>query len=81
MNLKVWIAKALWSTGGSLGIAIVSGMLSLVLTSLGDRNGAEAVRGVTLVSLAVFALSLIALVVILAVNELHRRDPPPSGEQ
>jgi len=81
VNLRVWIARALWSGGGSLGIAIVSGMLSLVLMSLGDRTGSEAVRGVTLVSLAVFALSLVALVVILAVNEVRRGDPPSGAEQ
>ncbi len=81
MKLRVWIASALWSGGASLGITIVSGMLSLVLISLGDHAGSEAVRGVTLVSLAVFALSLVVLVVILALNELHRSDPPSREEQ
>ena len=81
MNLRVWIARALWSGGASLGIAVISGLLSFVLTSLGDRTGAEAVRGVTLVALSVFTLSFVALVVILAVNELRRGDPPSGGDR
>ncbi len=81
MNLRVWIARALWGGGASLGIAVLSGLLSFVLTSLGDRTGADAVRGVTLVALSVFVLSFIALVVILAVNELHRGNPPSRGDQ
>ena len=81
MTLRVWIARALWSGGVSLGIAVLSGLLSFVLTALGDRTGADAVRGVTLVAMSVFVLSVIALVVILAVNELHRGEPPSSGEQ
>ena len=81
LYLRGWIAKTLWSGGASLGIAIISGILSLVLAALGDRSGADAVRGVALVSLAVLALSVIALVVILAFNELHRDGSPPSRER
>ena len=81
MTQREWIARALWSGGTSLGIAVISGLLSLVLTALGDRTGADAVRGVTLVALSVFVLSFLALVVILAVNELHRSDPPSGGDR
>ena len=80
MNLREWIARALWSGGVSLGIAVIAGLLSFVLTALGDRTGADAVRGVTLVALSVFVLSFIALVVMLAVNELQRGEPPSSGD-
>lgn len=77
----------MWSGGISLGIGSLSGLLSLVLSSVGDRSGAEAVRGVTLVAATTGMLALIALVVILAVKELqqpendhrptpHRQDAP-----
>jgi hypothetical protein len=57
-------------------VAVVAGLLSLVLGSLGDTSGAEAVRGVTLVMTTVFVLAIVALVVLLAINELRRSDPP-----
>jgi len=74
VKLQLWIARALWAGGASLGIGALSGVMSLVMSSLGDRTGAEAVRGVTLVAAAVFALALVALVVLLAVTELKRED-------
>lgn len=80
MGLRIWIVRALWSAAGSLAIGLVSLLLSLVLAGLGDQSGAAAVRGITLVSLAVFAVCLITLVAILAVRELQR-DDPPSGER
>ncbi len=76
VGLKVWIARALWSAAASLAIGIVSMLLSVVLAGLGDQKGAEAVVGVCLVSAAVFTVSLITLVAILAVRELQRDDPP-----
>jgi len=80
VNLRIWISRALWSGSAALGIAIVSGLLSLVLRALGDRSAADAVNGVTLVTLTVFALSLIVLVVLLSLCELQRSDHP-SGDQ
>ncbi len=77
MNLHSWIARALWSGAVALGIGLIAGMLALILRSVGDKSGAMAVRGVMLVSVAVFTLSLVSLVVLLAVNELTRSNQPP----
>lgn len=73
--MREWIARALWSGAAALGLAILSGLLSLVLLALGDRTGAESVRGVTLVTLFVFTLDIVVLVVLLAACELRRSDP------
>jgi len=72
VNLRPWIARALWSGAASLGIGLVAGLLSLVLKSAGDGSGAAAVRGVLLVSIGVCGLAVLALVVLLAANELQR---------
>jgi Na+/melibiose symporter-like transporter len=72
VNLHRWIARALWSGAASLGIALVAGLLSLVLKSAGDDSGAAAVRGVMLVSVSVCGLTALALVALLAVNELQK---------
>ena len=72
MNLRPWIARALWSGAASLGIGLLAGLLSLVLRAAGDGSGAAAVRGVMLVSISVCGLAVLALVVLLAVNELQR---------
>ncbi|MCX7406901.1 MAG: hypothetical protein NTZ32_02355 [Planctomycetales bacterium] len=77
MNLHSWIARVLWSGAVALGIGFIAGMLALILRSVGDASGAMAVRGVMLVSVAVFTLSLVSLVVLLAVNELTRSNQPP----
>jgi hypothetical protein len=74
VNLRPWIARTLWGGGVALGISIVSGLLSLVLAASGDGAGADAVRGVALVATTVFALSFLALVVILALNELRHSE-------
>lgn len=60
-----------------MGIGFIAGMLALILRSVGDASGAMAVRGVMLVSVAVFTLSLVSLVVLLAVTELTRSNQPP----
>lgn len=73
--MRIWIGRTLWSGGASLGIAIVSGLLSLVLRALGDRSAAEAVNGVTLVTLTVFVLAVVLMVVLLALCELQRNTP------
>ncbi len=52
-------------------------MLTLILRGVGDVSGAMAVRGVLLVSVAVFGFSLVTLVVLLAVNELSRSTQAP----
>ena len=72
MNLRPWIARALWSGAASLGIGLVAGLLSLVLKAAGDGSGATAVRGVLLVSISVCGLAVLALVVLLAANELQK---------
>lgn len=77
MNLHSWIARVLWSGVVALGIGFIAGMLALILRSVGDASGAMAVRGVMLVSVAVFTLSLVSLVVLLAVIELTRSNQPP----
>lgn len=77
MNLHSWIARVLWSGAVALGIGFIAGMLALILRSVGDASGAMAVRGVMLVSVAVFTLSLVSLVVLLAVIELTRSNQPP----
>lgn len=77
MNLYSWIARVLWSGAVALGIGFIAGMLALILRSVGDASGAMAVRGVMLVSVAVFTLSLVSLVVLLAVTELTRSNQPP----
>ncbi len=77
MNLHSWIARVLWSGAVALGIGFIAGMLALILRSVGDASGAMAVRGVMLVSVAVFTLSLVSLVVLLAVTELTRSNQPP----
>ena len=77
MNLHSWIARALWSGAVALGLGFIAGMLALILRSVGDASGAMAVRGVMLVSVAVFTLSLVSLVVLLAVIELTRSNQPP----
>ena len=74
MNLRPWIARALWSGAASLGIGLIAGLLSLVLRAAGDGSGAAAVRGVMLVAISVCGLAVVALVVLLAANELQRRD-------
>lgn len=76
MTSRLWIARALWIAAGSLCVAVVSGLLSLVLGALGDASGAEAVRGVALVMTTVFVLAIVALVILLAINELRRSEPP-----
>ena len=77
MNLHSWIARVLWSGAVALGIGFIAGMLALILRSVGDASGAMAGRGVMLVSVAVFTLSLVSLVVLLAVTELTRSNQPP----
>lgn len=77
MNLHAWIARALWSGAVAVGIGFVAGMLTLILRSVGDASGAMAVRGVLLVAVAVFGLSFVSLVVLLALNELARSTQPP----
>lgn len=77
MKPRMWIGRTLWIGGASLGIGIVSGLLSLVLSALGDSTAAEAVHGVTLVALTIFIGNFVALVVVLALNELQRSEPPP----
>jgi len=77
VNLHPWIARVLWSGAAALGVGFIAGMLALILRSVGDASGAMAVRGVMLVSVAVFTLSLVSLVVLLAVNELTRSNQPP----
>ena len=72
MNLRPWIARVLWSGAASLGIGLVAGLLSLVLKAAGDGSGAAAVRGVMLVAISVCGLAVLALVVLLAANELQR---------
>lgn len=72
VNLRPWIARALWSGAASLGIGLVAGLLSLVLKAAGDGTGASAVRGVMLVATCVCGLAVLALVVLLAANELQR---------
>ncbi|MEK6259562.1 MAG: hypothetical protein AABP62_13170 [Planctomycetota bacterium] len=74
MNLRPWIARALWSGAASLGIGLVAGLLSLVLKATGDGSGAAAVRGVMLVAMCVGGLAVVALVVLLAANELQKPD-------
>ena len=74
VNLRPWIARALWSGAASLGIGLIAGLLSLVLRAAGDGSGAAAVRGVMLVAISVCGLAVVALVVLLAANELQRRD-------
>ena len=74
MNLRRWILRSLWSGGVSLGIGLLSGLLSVVLGALGDGKGVDAVHGVTLVAFSVFGIALVTLVVILAVNELAREE-------
>lgn len=81
MNLRYWIGRVLWSCGAALGIAIVSGLLSLVLRGLGDRAAADAVNGVTLVTLTVFVIGLIVMVVLLAVCELQRDQQAPGDDR
>ncbi len=70
MNLRSWIARALWSGTASLGIGFVAGLLSLVLKAAGDHSGAAAVRGVMLVAITVFGLTIVSLVVMLAAKEV-----------
>ena len=72
VNLRPWIARALWSGAASLGVGLIAGLLSLVLNAAGDGSGAAGVRGVLLVSLSVCGLAVVALVVLLAANELQR---------
>ena len=74
MNLRPWIARALWSGAASLGISLVAGLLTLVLTAAGDGSGAAAVRGVMLVAITVCGLSALSLVVLLAAIELQKPD-------
>ena len=76
MNLRPWIARALWSGAASLGIGLVAGLLSLVLKVAGDGSGAAAVRGVMLVAISVSGLAVVALVVLLAANELQKPNDP-----
>jgi hypothetical protein len=74
VKLHVWIARALWSGAVSLGVGLLAGMLSLILRSVGDVPGSMAVRGVMLVCVLAFVLSLVSLVVLMAVNELNRAE-------
>lgn len=74
MNLRPWIARALWCGSASLGIGLISGLLSLVLRATGDGSGAAAVRGVMLVAISVCGLAVVGLVVLLAANELRKPD-------
>ena len=74
VNLRPWIARALWSGAASLGISLVAGLLTLVLTAAGDGSGAAAVRGVMLVAITVCGLSALSLVVLLAALELQKPD-------
>ena len=74
VNLRPWIARALWSGAASLGIGLVAGLLSLVLKAAGDGSGAAAVRGVMLVAISVGGLAVVALVVLLAAHELQKPD-------
>jgi hypothetical protein len=72
VSLRPWIARALWSGAGSLGIGLLSGLLSLVLKAAGDGSGSAAVRGVMLVAISVCGLSVLSLVVLLAAIELQK---------
>lgn len=72
MNVRIWIVRTFWTGGSALGIVAISAILSGVLRMLGDTTGADAVQGVTLVGATVFALAFVALVLILAINELNR---------
>jgi len=74
---RMWIGRTLWIGGSSLGIGIVSGLLSVVLGALGDSMAAEAVRGVTLVALTIFTVTFVTLVFVLALIELQRSESPP----
>ena len=85
MNLRLWIARALWCGAGSLSIGCIASLLALVLSSGGDRDGSAAVRGVALVAFVVCILAFVSLVVMLAVNELLRpaenSDNAPSSRE
>jgi hypothetical protein len=80
MNLgdrRRWIARLLTAAAICAIIAAVAGVLQSVLSATGDADGASAVRGVLLVAGTGIGLSLAALVVVVALIELHRDDEPP----
>ncbi|MBM4074624.1 MAG: hypothetical protein FJ267_03160 [Planctomycetes bacterium] len=72
---------ALWSALTSIGIGIISSLLMVTLAAGGDHSGALAVRGVLFVAVTAFAMSFVALVVLLAIIEIGRTSdnkPSPS---
>jgi hypothetical protein len=80
VNLRTWIARALWSGAVSIGIGLVAGLVSLVLKAAGDHSGAAAVRGVMFVAVTVFGLTIVSLVVMLAVAEVLRASDDAPNE-
>ena len=74
MNFRVYIARLLWTGAGLLIVICVAALCALWLRGLGDRAGAGGACGVAVVAGACWVLDFIALVLLLAVQQLRCGD-------
>lgn len=81
MKIRRGISGTLWLGGVSLGFAGLAGLLSWVLSAMGDRVGSAAVRGVALVAVSSFVLAFVTLVILLAWAELNRSEVSTPPDQ
>ncbi len=72
MNVPAYLKAALWAGGVLTLVLLVSALLWLTLTVLGDQAGGQGAKGVAMVAIVCLVLDLIALVVLLALAEIRR---------
>ena len=81
VKMRAAIAASLWIGGLLFVVLIVSAVLWLGMSSLGDHAGAQGAKGVALVALVCSVLNLITLVVLLAVAQLTTLEATEEDEE
>lgn len=74
MNWQPLILQLLRTGAGLLVVLAVAAVLWVLLAAVGDHAGASGARTVALVAAVCWALDFVALVVVLALNELVKSE-------
>ena len=74
MNCRACIMPLLRTGAGLLVVLVVAAVLWALLAAVGDHTGAAGARGVTLAAAICWALDFVALVVVLALNEVMKSE-------
>ena len=74
MQSRIWIRRSFWTGAVLTFVTFLACVLTLVLHTVGDRNGGSGVWGVFLVAAVAWIVNFVGLVALLAWRAMQEED-------